>query len=106
MQAAGQPQTREALTAAVDELSNRARNTEPTRLIVITTGTADAGADDAFSDALRQSAGEKVIISVVHVGDRPHDVALEQVASSYQAVNTDAELEAALVAATGARSSN
>lgn len=106
LQAAGQPQTREALTAAVDELSNRAGNTEPARLIVITTGTADAGADDAFSDALRQSAGEKAIISVVHVGDRPHDVALEQVASSYQAVNTDAELEAALVAATGARSSN
>ena len=106
LQAAGQPRTREALDAAVDELSGRAGSAQQARLIVITSGTADGGTDGAFSDAIRQKAGERVIISVVHVGDRARDVALEQVASSYQEVETDAELEAALIAATGTRSSN
>lgn len=106
LQAAGQPRTREALDAAVDELSGRAGSAQQARLIVITSGTADGGTDGAFSDALRQKAGERVVISVVHVGDRARDVALEQVASSYQEVETDAELEAALIAATGTRSSN
>lgn len=107
LQAAGQPRTREALDAAVDELSSGpAESAQQTRVIVITTGTADGGTDGAFSDALRQKAGERVVISVVHVGDRARDVALEQVASSYQEVGTNAELEAALIAATGTRSSN
>lgn len=106
LQAAGQPRTREALDAAVDELSGRAGSAQQARLIVITSGTADGGTDGAFSDAIRQKAGERVVISVVHVGDRARDVALEQVASSYQEVETDAELEAALIAATGTRSSN
>lgn len=73
----GQPQTREAVRAAVDEVAPG-----PTRIVIITTGTADAGegSDDAFVEDLRAAAGGGVEFSVVHVGEEAKDQALQQLA--------------------------
>lgn len=73
----GQPQTREAVRAAVDGVAPG-----PTRIVIITTGTADAGEgnDDAFVDDIRAAAGDGVEFSVVHVGEGAKDQALQQLA--------------------------
>lgn len=73
----GQPQTREALRAAVDSVAPG-----PTRIVLITTGTADAGGtdDDTFVEDIRAAAGDGVEFSVVHVGEAAKDEALQKLA--------------------------
>lgn len=76
----GQPQTREALRAAVDTLAG-GDGSGRTRIVLITTGTADAaGNDDAFVDEIRAAAGARIEFSVVHVGDQAKDQALKKLA--------------------------
>lgn len=94
----GVPQTREAVTAAVGSFPS------PVRIVVITTGTADGEDDAVFTKAIQAGADSGTSIAVVHVGSAPHDKALEAVAASRQQVGSAAELEAAIVAATGTRS--
>lgn len=73
----GVPQTREALQAAAADYGSL---DNPTRIVLVTTGTADAADDKAFADAFRQAAGDKVDVAVVHVGEGANDAAVEQVA--------------------------
>ena len=81
---AGVPQTREAVSAAVAEMSQRE---EPVRVVLITTGTADANgdpaADEAFVNQIRQLAGDKVEVIGVHVGTQEPDAAVKEVASTW-----------------------
>lgn len=95
--AGGVPQTREAVTAAVASM------TGPGRIVVITSGTADAGDDAAFRDAIKASRGD-VTISVVHVGPGQQDATLESIATSRQEVDTANEMAAAVSAAAGKQS--
>lgn len=74
----GVPQTRQAVEAAADVYGGLETTT---RVVVVTTGTADAGNDQAFLDAVRGAAGDKVEITVVRVGGGEVDQALESVAA-------------------------
>ncbi|EEI16595.1 VWA domain-containing protein [Corynebacterium lipophiloflavum] len=75
----GQPQTREAVTAAVGQAAEAQL---PSRVVVVTTGTADGGDDEAFARAVTDAAGADVSVSVVHVGEGQQDQALRGVSSS------------------------
>ena len=92
---AGVPQTREAVLAAVDTAADRAAETgEMSRVVIVTTGSADAGDDQAFIEQVqaRTSRGPGVHLAVVHLGDGPADNALTQVADYYHTdTATDAE---------------
>lgn len=90
----GVPQTREAVTAAVGSLPG------PGRIVVITTGTADAGDDAVFQEAIRAAGGD-ISVAVVHVGDGQRDLTLDAVAASRQQADTPQQLEAAIAAASG-----
>ena len=77
----GQPQTREAVRAAVAALADGG-GSGSTRIVLITTGTTDAAesGDDAFVDEIRAAAGDSIEFSVVHVGDMAKDQALQTLA--------------------------
>lgn len=92
----GEPRTREAVIAAAASM------TGPGRIVVVTTGTADAGDDEAFTSAI-QAAPAGASIAVVHVGPGQRDATLESVASSRQQADTGEELAAAVAAAAGVR---
>lgn len=70
----GVPQTRQAVEAAALAYGDV---DAPTHVVVVTTGTADAGDDKAFEDAVRNAAGDKVDVTVVRVGEGEPDAALE-----------------------------
>ena len=74
----GVPQTRQAVEAAAAAYGGWDTTT---RVVVVTTGTADRGDDAAFERAVRQAAGERVQIAVVHVGEGERDTALDAVAA-------------------------
>ncbi|OFP37383.1 vWA domain-containing protein [Corynebacterium sp. HMSC071B10] len=99
----GVPQTREALTAAA---SASAGGAEPVRIVLVTTGTADAGADvdgTAFAESLQQYLDQGVEIAVVHVGDGAPDAGVERVAATQAQASTPEELPAALATAVGTK---
>ncbi|WP_165165213.1 VWA domain-containing protein [Corynebacterium qintianiae] len=75
----GKPQTREAVTAAVQQV---AETGTPARVVVVTTGTADGGDDGTFAGAVSEAAGAGVTVSVVHVGEGQQDQALRGASSS------------------------
>lgn len=84
----GVPQTREAVQAAVGTYAGAA---PLTRIVLVTTGTADAGDDKVFIEQVREAAGDSVEITVVHVGDAEVDSALDRLASNkVQASQPDA----------------
>ena len=70
----GVPQTRQAVEAAAGAYG---AGEAKTRVVLVTTGTADAGDDKAFEDAVRGAAGDKVEITVVRVGEGVADKAVE-----------------------------
>ena len=70
----GVPQTRQAVEAAAGAYG---AGEAKTRIVLVTTGTADAGDDKAFEDAVRGAAGDKVEITVVRVGEGEADKAVE-----------------------------
>ena len=70
----GVPQTRQAVEAAAGAYG---AGEAKTRVVLVTTGTADAGDDKAFEDAVRSAAGDKVEITVVRVGEGVADKAVE-----------------------------
>lgn len=70
----GVPQTRQAVEAAAGAYG---AGEAKTRVVLVTTGTADAGDDKAFEDAVRGAAGDKVEITVVRVGEGEADKAVE-----------------------------
>ncbi|MDK8307386.1 VWA domain-containing protein [Corynebacterium imitans] len=99
----GVPQTREALTAAA---SASAGGAEPVRIVLVTTGTADAGEDvegTAFAESLQQYLDQGVEIAVVHVGDGAKDAGVERVAATQAQASTPEELPAALATAVGTK---
>lgn len=84
----GVPQTRQAVEAAAGAYGT---GDGKTRIVLVTTGTADAGDDNAFEDAVRGAAGEKVEITVVRVGEGEADQAVEALsAKAVDAAQADA----------------
>ena len=94
----GVPQTRQAVEAAAGAYGT---GDAKTRVVLVTTGTADAGDDKAFEDAVRGAAGEKVEITVVRVGEGEADQAVEALsAKTVDATQADA-IEGAVKQASG-----
>lgn len=91
----GVPQTNEALLAAAHAVRDRSgiaqSESQPSRIVLITSGTADGSSD--FPAKFREALGAKAELSVVHVGDGETDPALREVASHIQTVKNAAELE-------------
>ena len=99
----GVPQTREALTAAA---SASAGGEDPVRIVLVTTGTADAGEDAdgaAFADSLQQYLDQGVEVAVVHVGDAAPDAGVERVAATHAKASGPEQLPEALATATGTK---
>ena len=94
----GVPQTRQAVEAAAGAYGT---GDAKTRIVLVTTGTADAGDDNAFEDAVRGAAGDKVEITVVRVGEGEADQAVEALsAKAVDAAQADA-IEGAVKQASG-----
>lgn len=94
----GVPQTRQAVEAAAGAYG---AGEAKTRVVLVTTGTADAGDDKAFEDAVRGAAGDKVEITVVRVGEGEADRAVEALsAKTVDAKQADA-IEGAVKQASG-----
>ena len=94
----GVPQTRQAVEAAASAYGT---GDAKTRIVLVTTGTADAGDDNAFEDAVRGAAGDKVEITVVRVGEDEADQAVEALsAKAVDAAQADA-IEGAVKQASG-----
>lgn len=91
----GVPQTNEALLAAAHAVRDHSgiaqSESQPSRIVLITSGTADGSPD--FPAKFREALGAKAKLSVVHVGDGETDPALREVASHIQTVKNAAELE-------------
>lgn len=99
----GVPQTREALNAAA---AASAGGAEPVRIVLVTTGTADAGEDadgTAFAESIQQYLDQGVEIAVVHVGDGAPDAGVERVAATQAQASTPEDLPAALATAVGTK---
>ena len=94
----GVPQTREAVQAAVAQYAQLGGSV---RIVLVTTGTADAGDDKSFTDAVRQAGANNVDLSVVHVGGGEQDEALNQVASNKVNADTQGEIVTAVRKAAG-----
>ncbi|SDS08538.1 hypothetical protein [Corynebacterium timonense] len=88
----GQPNTREALSAAT---GYAAEVQGPVRVVLITTGTADSGA------ALPEIAGDDVRVSVVHIGPNEPDPAVADVAEVVTTAQTAEGLNDAVGQAVG-----
>ena len=94
----GVPQTRQAVEAAAGAYGT---GDAKTRIVLVTTGTADAEDDNAFEDAVRGAAGDKVEITVVRVGEGEADQAVEALsAKAVDAAQADA-IEGAVKQASG-----
>ena len=94
----GVPQTRQAVEAAAGAYGT---GDAKTRIVLVTTGTADAEDDNAFEDAVRGAAGDKVEITVVRVGEGEADQAVESLsARTVDAPQADA-IEGAVKQASG-----
>ncbi|WP_115684654.1 hypothetical protein [Corynebacterium senegalense] len=97
----GQPQTREALAAA---LAYAGEVGGDVRVVLITTGTADGGDDEAFAASLRNAAARGIQVDVVHVGEGQEDPAVTAAARSNANAADAAALPAAIRTAAGTRS--
>ena len=94
----GVPQTRQAVEAAAGAYGT---GDAKTRIVLVTTGTADAGDDNAFENAVRGAAGDKVEITVVRVGEGEADQAVEALSTkAVDAAQADA-IEGAVKQASG-----
>lgn len=96
----GVPQTREALEAAVSAYADAPAKT---RIVLVTTGTADSSGntddDSSYVDVVANTAGDKVDLSVVHVGSGQPDAAVEQLAQVKERVAGGAGEEVKMAAA-------
>lgn len=91
----GVPQTRSAVIAAVQAASDHSQQTnDTTRVLVVTTDTKDDLDDKAFADALKDAKGDKVQLSVVHLGKDGADEQLEAAADGYSTVDTPGDKKA------------
>ncbi|HZK32783.1 MAG TPA: hypothetical protein VFC72_07745, partial [Corynebacterium sp.] len=80
----GVPQTRSAATAAVAAAADQAQQTgQPTRVLLVTTGTDADLDDDSFRDQLDQARTDAVSLDVVHLGEAAVDPVLEEQADSF-----------------------
>lgn len=96
----GQPQTREAVGAAVAYAETEATTDAPVRIVLITSGSADA-ADDYAVQALDEAKDKGVSLSIVRVGDGETDDALADAAEFTTDATTPDDLDAAIRSAAG-----
>ena len=96
----GVPQTREAVLAAAGAAAQWG---DPVRIVVVTTGTADAGNDEEFVNAVKPFTDQGLDVTVVHVGGEPQDQGLRNVASFDQHVDGAEGLIDAVKSAAGVK---
>lgn len=96
----GQPQTREAVGAAVDYAETEATTDAPVRIVLITSGSADA-ADEYAVQALDEAKDKGVSLSIVRVGGGDTDDELADAAEFTTDASTPDDLDAAIRAAAG-----
>lgn len=96
----GQPQTREAVGAAVAYAETEATTDAPVRIVLITSGSADA-ADEYAVQALDEAKDKGVSLSIVRVGDGEADDQLADAAEFTTDATTPDDLDAAIRAAAG-----
>ncbi|WP_296144887.1 vWA domain-containing protein [uncultured Corynebacterium sp.] len=96
----GQPQTREAVGAAVAYAETEATTDAPVRIVLITSGSADA-ADEYAVQALDEAKDKGVSLSIVRVGDGDTDDELADAAEFTTDASTPDDLDAAIRAAAG-----
>ncbi|MEZ2121385.1 vWA domain-containing protein [Corynebacterium sp. CCM 9203] len=95
----GVPLTREAVPAALDAVSEHARETGgPVRFIIITSGSVDDISDGAFRTSLSTRTSDLVTPEVVHVGTGPVDPILAEWATSRGGNNFVSEMTVASIA--------
>lgn len=85
----GVPQTREAILAA---LPIAAQYHEAVNIVLITSGTADATDDTAFSEQVRALLKPEDNLNVVHVGGRETDTRLSSLATVTYNARTSQEI--------------
>ena len=73
------------------------------RIVVVTTGTADAGNDEEFVNAVKPFTDQGLDVTVVHVGGEPQDQGLRNVASFDQHVDGAEGLIDAVKSAAGVK---
>ncbi|MBX8994804.1 hypothetical protein HCH15_01220 [Corynebacterium testudinoris] len=99
----GVPQTRSSLVAAAGAASDHARTSgESTRILLVTTGTAQDMDDADFTQAFYGAvAGADVKVDVIHLGSDPSDQAVAGVATSTTTVTSPDQLDSAIRKAVG-----
>lgn len=99
----GVPQTRSAVVAAASTAADHARESGgETRVLLVTTGTAENMSAQAFTDAFNNAIGDAAVsIDVVHVGDSDTDSVLKDLAGSFTSVDSPEQLDATLRSVTG-----
>lgn len=96
----GQPQTREAVAAAVDYAQTEATPENPVRIVLITSGSVDS-ADDSALQALKEAKAKGIDLTIVRVGSGEADNALIDAASFTSQAPDAAALPEAVRSAAG-----
>ncbi|QGU01950.1 von Willebrand factor type A domain protein [Corynebacterium kalinowskii] len=97
----GTPQTHEAVVAALPYAQRVATdNNKPVKVVLVTTGTSDAGSQGLLNEKLKDIDPNRVQLHIIHIGGGAQDEELAQWATenggSATAPASDAEREAAL----------
>lgn len=80
----GVPQTHAAVYNALLRAKDfSAETSRPVSVLLVTTGTADAGSVGPLADALRGLDGSAVTLHILHVGDGPEDTELRDWATAH-----------------------
>lgn len=95
----GEPRTHEALAAALAYAQGAKDGDQPVRVVLITSGTADAGGD--IGAAIEQAKEAGVELSIVHVGEAGEDTDLSAKASHVGNAPSADEISDAITVAAG-----
>lgn len=98
----GQPQTREAVAAAVAYAESESTPDAPVRIVLITSGSFDM-ADDYAEQALAEAKDNGVSLTIVHAGSGEPDEKLAEAAEFTTDAASPDEIDAAVRSAAGVK---
>ena len=98
----GQPQTREAVAAAVAYAESEATPDAPVRIVLITSGSSDI-ADEYAEQALAEAKDKGVSLTIVRAGDGEADEKLAKAAEFTADAASPDDLDAAIRSAAGVK---
>lgn len=98
----GQPQTREAVAAAVAYAESEAAPDAPVRIVLITSGSSDI-ADEYAEQALAEAKDKGVSLTIVRAGDGEADEKLAEAAEFTADAASPDDLDAAIRSAAGVK---